>query len=76
MRPFLFKGGVMPEQKEGISFVIMTPQGPLHIGFSIERFTEFVSMLNSLLEQKVHKTPIPKVFEDALGKEKDNDNTD
>jgi len=49
---------------------LMTPQGPMFVGFSIEGFTSFVEMLNAVLNNTKKETPIPKVFEDAF-KEKE-----
>lgn len=61
----------MPEQKEGIMLGIITPQGPIFVGFSIEGFTNFVKTLNTILGMNTKKqTPIPKAFEDAF-KEKE-----
>ncbi len=60
----------MPDQKEGITLGIITPQGPLLVGFSIEGFTKFVEKLNTILAMNTKKqTPIPKVFDDAFKKE-------
>ena len=60
----------MPEQKEGIMLSIITPQGPILMGFSVESFSKFVERLNTILNNAQKKAPIPKVFEDAF-KEKE-----
>lgn len=57
----------MPDQKEGIMLGIITPQGPIFVGFSMEGFSEFVEMLNTIRAMNTKKqTPIPKVFDDAF----------
>ena len=61
---FLFWGYKMPD----VQMLIMTPQGPISIGFSLEDFTKFVQMLNTILESKEE---IPQVFEDAFKKEEE-----
>lgn len=54
---------------EGIMLGIMTPQGPILVGFSMENFAKFVEHLNAVLEKSKEEIPIPKVFEDAFKKE-------
>ena len=39
----------MSEQKEGIMLSIITPQGPILMGFSVESFSKFVERLNTIL---------------------------
>lgn len=56
----------MPDQKEGVMLSIITPQGPIFVGFSIEGFSKFVEMLNTILNSTKKETPIPKAFEDAF----------
>lgn len=65
----MFKEREMPEQREGIMLGIMTPQGPIFVGFSIEDFSKFVEMVNTVLNNTNKKTPIPKYVEDAFKKE-------
>ena len=65
----------MPEQK-GIMLGIMTPQGPIFVGFSIEGFTSFVETMNTILDNTKKEIPIPKAFEDAFKKEENDVNTD
>ena len=48
---------------------IITPQGPILMGFSIESFSKFVERLNTILSNAQKKASIPKVFEDAFEKE-------
>ena len=54
---------------KNIMLGIMTPQGPIFLGLTVEEFTSFVEGLNTILDDLKGKTPIPKVFEDALEKE-------
>lgn len=65
----------MPGQ-EGITIGLMTPRGPLLVGFSPKNFVKFVEMVNAIFEKRIAKTPIPKVWTDAFEKEEDNANTD
>ena len=54
----------MPER--GIMLGLMTPQGPIFVGFSVEDFAKFAEMLNTIKNSVQKETPIPKVFEDAF----------
>ncbi len=56
----------MPDQKEGVMLGLMTPCGPIFIGFSIEGFSKFVEMVNTVFDNTKKETPIPKIFEDAF----------
>lgn len=56
----------MPDQKEGVMLGLMTPQGLIFVGFSIDGFSKFVGMLNTILDSTKKETPVPKAFEDAF----------
>lgn len=51
---------------QNVMLGIITPSGPIFMGFSIEDFSKFVQTLNTILDNVGEKTPIPKVFEDAF----------